>query len=115
MTDSNMPALQLEPLAPFSTDIIPQDEAAAERQGALYRLPRLGLTFTAVPTDALAQARTRGRANPYNPNVLTIGETVITVTEDRAVKALGVGESKILKAGIQAFTASNSRGQAPPH
>lgn len=115
MTDSNMPVLQQEPLAPFSTDIVPQGETAAERQGALYRLPRLGLSFTAVPTDALAQARTRGRANPYNPNVLTIGDTQITVTEDRAVKALGVGESKILKAGIQAFTARNAPGQPPQH
>lgn len=117
MTDSNMPVLQPDKVTiGFAPDIIPEGEqGAAEGQSPLFKLPRLGLTFTAVPTDALAQARTKGRANPYNPNVLTIGDTVITVTEDKAVKALGVGESKILKAGIQAFTASNSRGQAQPH
>ena len=115
MTDSNMPVLQPDKVTTgFAPDIIPEGEqGAAEEQSPLFKLPRLGLTFTAVPTDALAQVRTKGRANPYNPNVLTIGDTVITVTEDKAVKALGVGESKILKAGIQAFTARNAPGQPP--
>ena len=117
MTDRKKPTLQTEIASSFSPDIVPQGKtgAAAEARTPFYKIAPLGLAFTAAPADALARARTTGELNPYSPNTLKVRDTVITAIEDKAIKALGVGEAKILKAGILAFTAENAQGQAQPH
>ena len=113
MTDTTTPALQPEVLGNFSPNIVPLDDAVKEAS-PLYKIEPLGLSFVARPADSLARTRTKGEIDTYSPNNLTVGDVTITATDDKAIKALGVGESKILNAAIQAFTASNSQGQAQP-
>lgn len=117
MTEKVKPTLQTKISSNFSPDIVPKSKTglAAEARTLHFKIAPLGLTFAAAPADALARAKTRGRRNEYNPHALEVNDVVITVTDDKGIKSLGVAASKMLSAGIMAFTAENSQGQAQPH
>lgn len=101
--------------ANFSTRIIPKGKTgSANARTPFHKIAPLGISFAAAPADALAQARTIGEINPYSPNSLMVRDSVITALEDNAIKSLGVGEAKVLKAAILAFTAENAQEQTQP-
>lgn len=122
MTDTNTNKEAIEPaevleVEPRPTEPIQSEwdkSAEAAPRSPFYEIAPLGVTFASTPADALARARTSGKVNEYSPNTLQVDDTIITALEANAIKSLGVGEIKMLKAGILAFTAVNSRGQNPP-
>lgn len=90
-------------------------EEGERARSPFYEISPLGLVFANTPADALARARTSGKINEYSPNTIQVEDTVITALDASAARSLGVGETKMLKAGILAFTAvNNNKGQNPP-
>lgn len=78
-----------------------------------HQIEPLGLAFSGTPTDALTRVRTIGKIDEYS-SLLKVDETIIRAVEAKALTKLGVGEAKVMKAAVQAFTAVNSAGEANP-
>ena len=70
------------------------------------------ITFTGKPLAALANARTIGKRDRLSETALSIEDIIIYA--ERGANSLGVGEHKILMAGVTAFTAKNGTNDSKP-
>lgn len=83
----------------------------ANRISAVNGIEPLGLAFSGKATQALAKTRTTGVIDKISQTLLTIGDVEVS---SPSAQSLGVGEHKILLAGLQAFTRYNGRNERNP-
>lgn len=77
----------------------------------LFHAEERSLSFTGNALIALSKARTRGIINQVTKDSITIGDVIIASS---AVKKLGVGEAKLLRYGVSAFTEKNAQNTKKP-
>lgn len=77
----------------------------------LFHADERSLSFTGNALTALSKARTRGIVDPITNDSITIGDVIIAST---AAKKLGIGEAKLLRYGVSAFTRDNAQNTKKP-
>lgn len=95
-----------------------QDKIIKETQGntsdlALYTANPLSIMFSGKATHVLGQARTVGKIDNFRRN-LNINGVTIVLKNFKNISSLGVGEQKIFRYIIAAFTEKNSSGTQNP-
>ena len=78
----------------------------------LFRADDRAMSFSGNALSALSKARTRGVLDPINRESLTIEDVIITST---AAAKLGIGEAKLLRFGVSAFTRQNAANTRKPN
>lgn len=87
----------------------------AEAETGLFSPNSLAVAFTGKPLTALATTRSRGKTDDLSKTSLTIEDiTMYVANETKGAKALGVGEHKLLMAGVSAFTERNGTRDKKP-
>lgn len=77
----------------------------------LFHADERSLSFTGNALTALSKARTRGIINPITKDSLTIGDVIIASS---IATKIGIGEAKLLRYGVSAFTRENAQNEKKP-
>lgn len=77
----------------------------------LFHAEERSLSFTGSALTALSKARTRGIVNPVTRDSLTIGDVIIASS---IASKIGIGEAKLLRYGVSAFTRENAQNEKKP-
>ena len=77
----------------------------------LFTADERSLSFTGNALTILAKARTRGIVNPVTKDSLSIGDVIIASS---IASRIGIGEAKLLRYGVSAFTKENAQNERKP-
>lgn len=78
----------------------------------LFQVKERDLTFSGSALNALSKARTIGKIDSVTKDSITIGDVIIY--SNKASK-LGIGEAKLLRYGVTAFTNDNAQNEKTPN
>lgn len=90
----------------------PIPSAAPQTLTGLFHAEERSLSFTGTALTALSKARTRGIVNHITKDSLTIGDVIIASS---IASKIGIGEAKLLRYGVSAFTRENAQNEKKPN